>query len=346
MKTLLHHINKKIICFTIITIIIIITYIFADNVRDIINVLVISFIIANILNPIKNFFNKRYKNKKVISASIIIILIIIMILCAYLVIPAIYRELSNINDIVEILKKYQDKIENSKILKDSPIGIYIYNKLKEKLKAFALIIGEKTIKYLMVFGDKILSYAIVPILVYYFLSDRDNIANWIRKIIPKDNEEVFVNIYCECNRMLGRYLLGQIILSGIIFLLTLFPLFIFKVKLPILLAVINGILNIIPYFGPIVGIIFIVLVSLISTGSNTLLVGVILFLIQQLEGNLLSPKVIGDSTEMHPLLIIILLLIGEKVGGFVGMIVVVPIGVIIKVIIRNTSDYRMTKNVS
>lgn len=345
MKALPYHINKKKIYFTIITIIMIITYIFVDNVRDVINVLLISFIIANILNPLKNFLGKRYKNKKVISASIIIILLIAMILCAYIVIPAIYKELSNINDIMEILKKYQYKIENSNILKDSPIGIYIYNKLKEKLKAFTLIIGEKTIKYLMIFGDKILSYAIVPILVYYFLSDRDIIANWIKKVMPKDNEEVFNNIYCECNRMLGRYLLGQIILSGIIFLLTVFPLFILKVKLPILLAAINGILNIIPYFGPIVGILIIVLVSLISKGSNTVLVLVILFLIQQLEGNLLSPKVIGDSTEIHPLVIIILLLIGEKIGGFIGMIVVIPIGVIIKVIINNTSEYRKTRNV-
>ena len=64
-----------------------------------------------------------------------------------------------------------------------------------------------------------------------------------------------------------------------------------------------------------------------------------MFLIQQIEGNILSPKITGDSTNMHPIIIIILLLIGEKLGGFVGMIIAVPIGVIIKVIYEDINDY-------
>ena len=65
----------------------------------------------------------------------------------------------------------------------------------------------------------------------------------------------------------------------------------------------------------------------------------VVFIIQQIEGNILSPKITGDSTNMHPIIIIILLLIGEKVGGFIGMIIIVPIAVIIKVIYEDINDY-------
>ena len=62
-------------------------------------------------------------------------------------------------------------------------------------------------------------------------------------------------------------------------------------------------------------------------------------IIQQVEGNILSPKITADSTNMHPLMIIILLLLGEKLGGFIGMIIIIPIGVIIKVIYEDINDY-------
>lgn len=335
METLKQRINKKTLSFIILTISIILFYIFIESIRDIINILLVALVIANILNPLKNILCKKYNNQRVISASIIVILIIVLFLCMYFVFPLMYKELTNIDDIIYVVKKYMQKIEKSKILLDSPILTYIYGAIKEKFKIFIVVMGDRTIKFLMAFGDKIISYAIVPILVYYFLSDRKTVAKWILRIIPTTNKKMFINIYSDCNRILGRYLLGQIVLSIIIFVLTLLPLFWFKVRLPIWLAAINGLLNIIPYFGPIIGIVIIVSVSLISSRSNVLLVVIALIIIQQIEGNILSPKVISDSTNIHPLIIIILLLIGEKVGGFIGMILAVPIGVIIKITIHN-----------
>lgn len=66
--------------------------------------------------------------------------------------------------------------------------------------------------------------------------------------------------------------------------------------------------------------------------SKCLWSAIAIFIIQQIEGNILSPKITGDSTNIHPLIIVILLLIGEKLGGFIGMILVIPMAVIIKVI--------------
>lgn len=111
------------------------------------------------------------------------------------------------------------------------------------------------------------------------------------------------------------------------------------VRFAFILAVLNGILNIIPYFGPIIGGIPAVIIALIDSPVKALWTIIGVFILQQIEGNILSPKITGDSTNMHPIIIIILLLIGEKMGGFLGMVLAVPIGVIIKVIYDDINDY-------
>ena len=98
-------------------------------------------------------------------------------------------------------------------------------------------------------------------------------------------------------------------------------------------------MNIIPYFGPIFGAVPIIIVAFLDSVNKGIWVSILLLLLQQIEGNILSPKITGESTDIHPLVVIIILLIGEKLGGFTGMILAVPIGVIIKVIYEDINYY-------
>ena len=77
--------------------------------------------------------------------------------------------------------------------------------------------------------------------------------------------------------------------------------------------------------------------KLMDSLSKCLWSAIAIFIIQQIEGNILSPKITGDSTNIHPLVIVILLLVGEKLGGFIGMILVIPIAVVIKVIYEDVN---------
>lgn len=101
----------------------------------------------------------------------------------------------------------------------------------------------------------------------------------------------------------------------------------------------NAAFNIIPYFGPIFGAIPAVVVAFIDSPIKGLYIMLAMIVIQQIEGNILSPQITGNSINMHPFMIIILLLIGDKFGGFMGMILVVPIAVIIKVIYDDINYY-------
>ncbi|MDB2111168.1 AI-2E family transporter, partial [Clostridium paraputrificum] len=128
-------------------------------------------------------------------------------------------------------------------------------------------------------------------------------------------------------------------LSLIVGVITFIALILIRVKFPLWLSILNGIFNIIPYFGPIFGAVPVVFIAFLESPTKALWAALAILIIQQVEGNILSPKITGNSTNMHPLVIIILLLIGESFCGFVGMILAVPIGVIIKVIYEDINYY-------
>ena len=109
---------------------------------------------------------------------------------------------------------------------------------------------------------------------------------------------------------------------------------------PIWLSLFNGILNIIPYFGPLFGAIPAVFIALLQSTEKAVWTGALLFIIQQIEGDIVSPKIVGECIRIHPIMIIILLLIGQKLGGFIGMVLAVPIAVILKVIYEDI-NYHM-----
>ena len=334
---------KKIIKALIISLIILIIvfiYLKSKIINSIINILFISFILAYSLKPIINYIRDRFKLSKKVS-SIIVILIILFIIVAliYKLIPALLRESNDIGNILDGLDRYAIEIANKMKINDVEFFKKIYVEISEKLNIFFREISENILDNLMTYFESIISLAILPIVTYYFLVDGEVIYNKLLLILPTKNRIIIKKIIGNIDKVLSKYIISQLFLSFIVGILTLITLFFLDVKFFIALAMINGIFNIIPYFGPILGSIPAVIVALIDDPKKGLYTLFFMFLIQQIEGDILAPKITGDSINMHPIVIIILLLIGEKFGGILGMIIVVPIAVIVKVIYDDINDY-------
>ena len=208
---------------------------------------------------------------------------------------------------------------------------------KEKISYFFIAMSQSLVDNIISYSENILSLALIPIVVYYFLSDGKNILKNLYLLIPVKKRMLTKKIAKDIDKILVKYILSQIFLSFLIGIITLIVLLVLDIKLPIVLSILNGIFNIIPYFGPILGAIPILLIALMDSFSKCLWSAIAIFIIQQIEGNILSPKITGDSTNIHPLVIVILLLVGEKFGGFIGMILVIPIAVVIKVIYEDVN---------
>ena len=290
-------------------------YIFNLNIRKIFNLVLLSFIIAYILKPLKIYIAKHTKIKEKKVALIII--------------------LGMINKLTDSIEDFflTSNIGNSTFLK------FLYEDGRERISSFINGLSGSIVEYIIAFSENIMSFAVVPVITYYFLADDEFIWNKCSLLIPIKKRELVKKIIKDINKLLESYIVGQLLLSLIVGIITFIALILIRVKFPLWLSILNGVFNIIPYFGPIFGAVPVVFIALLESPTKALWAALAILIIQQVEGNILSPKITGNSTNMHPLVIIILLLIGESFCGFVGMILAVPIGVIIKVIYEDINYY-------
>lgn len=319
---------------------IMLVYCLNNSIKGIINILIVSFILSYILIPIREILQSSFKlTKRIASILVISIIVGIFVTCIIIIVPALFNEISNIGNMFDNVGIFLENVVRKFKLYDIPAAQIIYNDILEKGNSIWINFSKNAVDNLMVFSNNIISLAIVPILIYYFLCDGNKIYNKVLLILPTEKRGITKKILNDIDRVLTRYIASQLLLSGLIGLLTFILLLIFKVKFPLWISILNAILNIIPYFGPVFGAIPAIIVALLDSPMKGLWISLGMLVIQQIEGNILSPKITGDSTDMHPMVIIILLLIGDKFGGFIGMILVIPIAVIIKVLYDDINYY-------
>lgn len=315
-------------------------YIKVNTINTLVNIFGISFIFAYGLKPISMNFSEKFNLKKRTASIVIILSIIVLITIAlYLMIPAIIKESSNFGTMLDNIEIYIADVARKLKIENLPMLDSLYMQINEKVNVFLGSFSNNFLENIINASENIISCAIIPIATYYFLVDGDLIYNKILLILPTEKRIVTKKIFSNIDKILSRYIISQLFLSLIIGILTFIILMLIGVKFAFLLALLNGICNIIPYFGPIIGGIPAVFIALIDSPSKAIYALIGMFILQQLEGNILSPKITGDSTNMHPIIIIILLLIGEMSGGLLGMILAVPIGVIVKVVYEDINYY-------
>jgi predicted PurR-regulated permease PerM len=309
-------------------------------VKEIYFLISISFIIAYSLRPILLVLVRKGVNRRFASVLIISATLLICVGAFIVLIPSLFKESLNISD---TLSKVQSFIENFyeklKPLSSNKTVYVILDNIYSNTNTMLINIFNKIFKAILGLGENLLSLAVIPLVIYYFLADGDLIFNRIIMICPSNTRIMIKKILGDIDKVLGRYIISQFILCAIIGILSFIVLIVLHVDFPIILSLLNALFNIIPYFGPLFGALPSVLVAMLYSTKTALWTGALLYLIQQIEGNLISPKITGDSVSMHPLIVIILLIVGGKIGGFLGMVLAVPIGVIIKVIYEDLNYY-------
>jgi predicted PurR-regulated permease PerM len=178
----------------------------------------------------------------------------------------------------------------------------------------------------------LLALAIVPIWAFYLLKDRDRLLNAVQDGIPVDWREDAWSVMAICERVFGRWLRGQIVLCFAVGIATFVGLMALSLVDPIfgrfavLLAVIAGILELVPIIGPIISMVPTLLLAATTGRVEAIVAVVVLYIIvQQLENQLLVPRIQGGAVEMHPAIVILALAIGAAIAGLIGAIFALPI---------------------
>lgn len=304
-------------------------------IREVITIILVAFILAYALKPLCNYLCKKSKLKRhTISILLLSSIFLAVFLIAISIIPKILGE-----DILSNLEEFINDLNNNEFLVNSSFVLGIGNKIYDKLNQSILIYSSKFSEAMKILSRNLIAIIIVPIVAYYFLAHGKYLANKIMLIFPVNEREVIKSFIKDIDKVLSRYVLSQIELSIIVMIMTFVLLTITRVRFAIILAIINGLFNIIPYFGPILGMLPALIIALIDSPLKFILTLIGLGAIQQIEGNFIAPQVTASSTDMHPLIIIILLVLGEKLGGLIGMILIIPLFVILKVVYDDLDYY-------
>lgn len=287
----------------------------------------IALLIAYLLYPLIQWLN-RYQIPKALAVIIIFLsFFLTMGILIYRAYPAMIYQLNELNEqLPELIYMYESFIIT---LYDStaffPDGFHeqldqFIKGIEQKIEQFLANLLQSTMKIF----DLIIVMTLIPVLVFYFLKDYESIKNYMKRIIPNQHRSQVGYIVKSLDQTLGKYIRAQIFISTLLALITYIPFHLFNLQYPLLLATIIGITNIIPYFGPIIGAIPAILVAMSDSYYLVIVVLITIVLLQIIEGNFLSPYIVGKSINVHPIVIIFVLLIGSKIGGILGMILAVP----------------------
>lgn len=294
----------------------------------------IAVFISYFLHPI---VEKLHKSGLPRPISILIIYLLFLGgigFCIYKGLPVFINQVKdlseNIPEVTASYHKWIDEIHDQTI--DLPAELH------QRIETFILNIEEEITNFLermlMSFRylfDYLLILAVIPFLVFYMLKDYDQMKKAMWYLTPKKWRQEGKQFLHDVDKSLGSYIRGQLLVCFIIALLASSALWVFQIKYPLILGLIIGATNVIPYFGPIIGAIPAVMIAATISVQKVFIVIGIVFLLQFIEGNILGPLIVGKSLHMHPIVIIFTLLAGGEIGGVLGLILAVPTVAILKV---------------
>ena len=291
------------------------------------------------------FVKKRARGLSVIATYIIFILIIIIIInCIFPVLKESVVELvSNIPGYYETLvSKYKELPEDS-VLKNDIIKDKMTELSNIDMKQFLSINNEKIIEYVKniinIFSG-IFDVFVSIIVSVYILLQRTAIMRFLRRfaraMFKKNTYEAVNKYFTKANEVFFTFISSQLLDAVIVGILTTVAMLIIKVKYAPLIGFTIGLFNMIPYIGAIVAVGIGILITFITGGfGKAIAMAIVVIILQQIDANIINPKIIGVSLEVSPLLVIFAVTVGGAYFGIMGMFLGVPIAVVIKTVLND-----------
>ena len=201
----------------------------------------------------------------------------------------------------------------------------------EHIESFLLKQLQNTTNITIGLFSNLSSFILGPVIGFYILKDIDKIKN-TAKYLKEPYKEKIIWLLKTIDATLGRYIRSQLIICVIVTFLTTVALYIIGVDFAILIGIVAGVANIIPYFGPIIGAVPAVIIAILKYPHKVIWIIIAMIIIHQLESIIISPHIVGESVGIHPITVIFSLLVGGTFFGFWGLILAVPIAALIKLL--------------
>jgi predicted PurR-regulated permease PerM len=302
---------------------------------------IIAMIISYVLNPIVNVLNRRRVPRTIAVLLIYAVFVTSLTVIFMHLIPMFMKQLQDLNDQIPQLtvraQSLMDSFNDNQLLPQS-VRMGINNSLVKFEKGIA----EMITNHINGIGNTInmiFIAFIIPFLAFYILKDYHIMEKSALTLLPKNHREHAVKLLVDIDAALGSYIRGQFLVCVIIGCLAYIGYWMVGMPYPLLLAFGVAVFNIIPYLGPYFGAAPAIIMAASISWKMVLYVIIVNTIVQMMEGNIISPQVVGRTLHMHPLSIIFALLVGGELAGIIGLILAVPVFAVIKVIAQHISTY-------
>jgi predicted PurR-regulated permease PerM len=301
--------------------------------------LLISGFLYYMLRPLVNYLEGRGIGRSVATLLIYFVVFCLAVLLVTAFGPMLQSQvqnfISNTPQLIEGLKAQIETLQQNRLLAAyfSDNHFDISTKISEYFNRMINYATEYLSSAVSFMTSILLIITTIPIVLYYFLSGGHKVLDDILGFLPKSYANVARETIGEIDGALSGYIIGRIIISICLGIIVYIGFLLVGLPYPLLLAIIAMVLNLIPFIGAIIGAVPALLVALTQSYSMMLWVTVVVVIAQQLDDALLAPHVFGKRMDLHPLTVVLLLLVGEDLGGILGMILVIPIYMVMKIII-------------
>ncbi|MDL4841779.1 AI-2E family transporter [Aquibacillus rhizosphaerae] len=240
-------------------------------------------------------------------------------------------------DVPSIIEKNQE--QTKEIIEQNNYGLFSYEEMKQKLFTYVESLSESLTNNVTSIISTITNFVtvlvIVPFILFYFLKDGHRLLPFLLKFLPEKHRDEGKRILIDIDKTLSNYIGGQMIVALVNGILMYIGYLIIGLDYAIALALFVVITAVIPLIGPVLGVLPAIIVALIMDPFMIVKILILLVIVQQLEGNFVSPLVIGNKLSIHPLTVILLLLVAGSIYGLIGVLIAVPVYSVLKVITKN-----------
>lgn len=347
MDTLSKKLTLEITPGTIIKILFVLLFVWlAYLIREVIAILFFAFILVSILEPMVTWL-KQKKIPKIVAVLMIYLgmLAFLALIVSLLVTPIIDQTQQLRLNFPEYWEKISTRFSSiSALLSNYGVTQQIKSSL-DSLKTSLPLATTDIFKEIGNFFGNIFAFFVIMVITFYLLVEENAPKKIMRSVLPVDSLPYAYQLFNRIEHQLGLWLRGQLILCFSIFILVYAVLLILGVKYALILAIIAGLLEFIPYLGPAFSGIIAVSLTLLHSPVQALLVLICYILIQIFENNVLVPNVMRKAVGINPVISICALLIGVRLGGFAGVILAIPLATALLVFFEDFLEKKHTDEV-
>lgn len=313
---------------------------------------VIAIVLSYLLDPVVNRLQAAGMNRTLGVALTLATVILVIVWISTSIIPIIANQMAMLTSqlSMENIRFIADQIENQLIenFEFLPPGFLQENvtRLSENLFDTGRL-PDILSNLIGIFTNLFAAFLVIPFATFFFLKDGTKIRRDLLRLVPNKYFETTLSLIDKVETRLGIYFRGVMLQSLLVALFSWAFLSIAGLSNAASVGITIGVANTIPYFGPVIGYILSIVVSIIETGDFSLIIPCLLavFLVQILDNVVFQPLIFSKSADMHPVAILFIILIGAETAGILGMLVAIPIATTLKItynqISWSFSNYRV-----